>query len=142
VSNFDGNLDSTYLETLAGLHERQIARFNERRRIEWRMTFTLWGGLILAASVLADLSLRTWTKIVIAVAVVIVVIFHAVWEVLYVARGAVSNRDEGIRLENLIREKIGIDLYKPNGYMKWAAHYWQVGVTFMIGWLVMVAILN
>ena len=142
MSIFGENFDSTYIDTLVDLHERQIARFNERRRIEWRMTFTLWGGLILAASVLVGLSLPTWAKIVIAIALLIVVIFHALWEVLYVARGAVSNRDEGIRLENLIRETIGIDRYEPKGYMKWAAHYWQVGITSMIGLLVVVAVLN
>ncbi|MFV1991267.1 MAG: hypothetical protein ACC652_11065 [Acidimicrobiales bacterium] len=46
----------------------------------------------LGTSVLTDLSLEGGAVIAVVVAGVLIVAFHALWEAVYVARGAVSNR--------------------------------------------------
>lgn len=134
-----GELDRVYLEVLIHLHESQIARFNRRRDVEWRLTFTLWGGLVLAANVMKDLTLPAWATWLSAILLLVVVVLHAVWEKRYVVRGAEPNRDVGIELENKIRGEIGLKEHHPQGYERWTANYWQVGVTVLLALLVVAA---
>lgn len=127
------------LEAVGRLHESTVERFDARRRLEWRLALTMWGGLVLTANVVKDLELPTWAAVVGIVLLLKVVLLHAAWERWYVLRAAVPNRDEGYVLENAIRGAVGLDPVEAQSRINWAAHYWQVVVTGLLALLVVAA---
>jgi len=127
------------LEALGRLHALTVERFDARRRLEWRLSVTMWGGLVLTANVIKDLELPRWAGIVGIVLLAKVVLLHAAWERWYVLRAAVPNRDQGYVLENSIRAAVGLDEVQAQSRINWAAHYWQVVITALLALLVVAA---
>ena len=62
-------------------------------RVEWRLTFTLWGGLVLLANAITDI--KELTKVDtrwILVGVATTTLLHFGWEYFFVVRAAKLNR--------------------------------------------------
>lgn len=141
----DGQL-RTKLEALGRLHTLNVERFYERRRVEWRLTFTLWAALGLATNAVSRLQALEQQHVwYIAAGVFVLVNLHAAWEKVYMVRAAQKNRFEGYRIANTIRNSIGLgdDIDKPGQYKAFWSHYWQAAVTFGLGaGMVYVAYLN
>ena len=136
----------TKLEALGRLHTLNVERFYERRRVEWRLTFTLWAALGLATNAISRLpALERQHVWYIAAGVFVLVALHAAWEKVYMVRAAKKNRFEGYRITNTILKSIGMDddIDKPGEYKAFWSHYWQAAVTFGLGaGMVFVAYLN
>lgn len=92
------------VETRRNLHSKAIERFNERRRLEWQMALSFWGGIVLAGR-----ELEGWFFAAAAVLLVLATLGHLVWADQYIARSAKRDRDDGIRHEALIRQ--GVDSF-------------------------------
>ena len=100
----------TKLEALGRLHTLNVERFYERRRVEWRLTFTLWAALGLATNAISGLQALEQQHVwYIAAGVFLLVNLHAAWERVYMVRAAKKNRFEGYRIANTILKSIGMD---------------------------------
>jgi hypothetical protein len=119
------------------LHQRHFDRFQARRQWEWRLTFTLWDGLVLAAKALKASNIPLcfyW------IGTVVVTVLHWVWEAIYVRRRAEPNRDSEALIGREIGDMIGFAPTRPRGdryestkpYVARDAHYWQVGITAIL----------
>jgi hypothetical protein len=122
------------LDALKHLHSLHTERFYQRRLWEWRVTFTFWGGLALAATALRGLG-ETISVWVFWIAYLGTIGLHFVWEQQWVYREAKKNRDLGIEINNEIEAMIGRSADEPNKYNP-VAHYWQVVVTALLGLVV------
>lgn len=124
------------LDAVAHSRALNAKGFNERRRVEWRLTFTLWGGLVLLANAITDI--KELTKVDtrwILVGVAATTLLHFGWEHFFVVRAAKLNRLQGYYLENIVRRSISDDIkdVEPRDYLSFWAHYWQVVITLLLG---------
>lgn len=125
-----------YLDAIGRLHQFQISRYDSRRQLEWRLTFTIWGGLLLGANALRDVRVPDDFELAIWVALLGVVVLHAWWEYTYVNGAAKNNREAVIALEQEARHVLGLPPANIGGYSALSSHYWQVGVTLILGLVV------
>jgi hypothetical protein len=126
--------DTAALESLAHLQALNAERFYERRRVEWRLTFTLWAGLGLVANAIKDVEgLRPVHTIHIAAGIIVLLALQWGWEEVYVIGAARRNRLVGYDLENIIRQTIGIPTVQARLYRPLWAHHWQLIVTAILG---------
>jgi hypothetical protein len=142
----DGGLsERDRLDGLIHLHRLHTERFYNRRQWEWRVTFTFWAGLAVAATALRGTDVVSpW---VFWPVLLVTVWLHWYFERAYVYREAEANRDLGIALNDEINRVIryepldreGNPFPPPNDY-NMVAHYWQVGVTALLGLVVGAAI--
>jgi len=136
------------LEAVARLHELAVQRFYERRRLEWRLAFTLWGGLGIAANALTEVQLTNDKKVIAIVALVVIVVAHFLWEWFYVRRGAEPDREEGYTLAALQRQTLGLpegEKMKADGTpllktLPLIAYGWQVAITAALSTFVVLII--
>lgn len=127
--------DKDWADVILQMRRAAVDRFNTRRNLEWRLAFTLWAGLGLAANVLTDVEqLNRWEKTILILSGLVVVGFHAWWQWAYVATRAKSDRDEGIKFDELLRSKLKGDIptleFKP--YHGLIAHLPPVVVTALL----------
>lgn len=125
------------LEAVARLHSLSVERFYERRQLEWRVSFTLWAGLVLAANALSDAGLEGSSRWWVVGGLVLIAAAHGLWEWLGIRPAARSDRAEGYSLALLQRKMLGLppgEKMTPEGepgrqVNVLVAHGWQVGIT-------------
>jgi hypothetical protein len=125
------------LEALVAQQRLHFDRFNERRHWEWRVTFTFWGGLAVAANALRgahDLPVGVYVIGVLAAGVV-----HFLFEFRYIEPQAMANHRLSLEFTQEIERRIGFEVTGNPEYNRFA-HYWQVLVTLLFGVVVGVAI--
>jgi hypothetical protein len=152
LSSIVPELDRNRLDALMHLQWVHYERFQARRNWEWRLTFTLWGGLAVTANALRevkDLDFRIWLVVGLAI-----IVMHGLWE-RFISNETYRNRLYGQRINKQINEMIGFDPGDDNrpprprrwwGRPAWEpkpldqivehkesyAHYWQVAVTAIL----------
>ena len=47
--------EKNWMDVVAELRRQAVERFNARRDLEWKLSLTLWGGLVLVANALSNL---------------------------------------------------------------------------------------
>ena len=119
-----------------------VARFNDRRNIEWRVSVTLWGGFGLVANALQDESFDAPAKWVMSGLAVLGVALHVVWVQYFVIPAAKPNQVEGRRLTERLRIALGIPetLADDQSRFSLLGYWWQVGVTAVIAGFVIVIV--
>ncbi|MGD2100834.1 MAG: hypothetical protein PVG83_01230 [Acidimicrobiia bacterium] len=94
-----------WLQAVQEERRAAVARFNDRRRIEWRLALTLWGGFGLAANALRDSPLEDPAKWIASAVALLVVSMHLFWVRYFMVRANIPNWHEGRSLTRIIREE-------------------------------------
>lgn len=119
--------------TLRHLHMIETQRFHERRRLEWRFSFSLWASLVsVAALLLGRADPELWAAMTITVTGPFVLLLHWGVERSYFAKESELNWWEGVRLSRKLRVEACLPLDPlPSecDYRPFLAHWWQVVVT-------------
>ncbi len=124
------------LDALLELKRQSMDRFFERRRIEWRVAIAVWTSFSLMANAILRLDSEAITErslVYIMIGTSVFVSMHLLWGAMNGARGARSNRDAGIQLDNTVRGVLGLDQVKPRKYHWVFAHLWPAGITLLLG---------
>lgn len=132
-----------WADVVSGMRQAAVERFNVRRDLEWRVSLTLWGGLVIAANALRSEDLKPgwhWKWVLVLVGAVLVAVLHLVWEGANVGPAARRDRDDGVHLDRELRQLVGVKQPDVKDYRGWVAHRWQVGVTILLGAFLMVAV--
>ena len=136
------------LEAVARLHSLAVERFYDRRNLEWRVSFTLWAGLVLAANALTDVELATSEKRIVGIGLLLIVIAHGAWEWMAIRPAAKADRKEGYSLALLQRNMLGLPPGekmtregKPKKEIPLIAQGWQVVITAVLSIFVAVVAL-
>lgn len=132
------DVDPHRLEGLIFLNQLHFDRFQARRQWEWRLTFTLWGGLAASANALRDVENLPF-PVYLAFGGLVVVL-HYIWE-RFIQRETYRNRIFGVRLGSELLAMINFDpgddddgfpLNEVREHRKAYAHYWQVAITVIL----------
>lgn len=133
--------------TLVAMHQAAQERRSERRSYEWKITFTIWGALLLASKfafetpgVRSLLSHGTWVWVAsIAVAMCALVATYA-WYMITLAHAMNSDRDYSVQLEKEAGVTAEAEQSGRWGFST-ATRVLQVGVTLLLAGGVVVAAL-
>ena len=115
------------------LKSQHMERFFARRLIEWRVSLALWASFAVIANAGRDIKFSSGELGWILRGVIAVAVLHLIWELRYAARGAIPNRDQGIRLENVVRRHLGLPTVSSKNYSTLIAHVWPAGITALLG---------
>ena len=100
--------ESLALEAVARLHSLAVERFNERRNLEWRVAFTLWAGLVLAANALNEAEPMGSDRWFVLGGLVVIAVAHGAWEWFAIRPAAQADRAEGYSLALVQRNMLGL----------------------------------
>ena len=128
--------EKAWVDAAAEARRAATERFNNRRDLEWKLALALWAGLLLAANALGGLDLHSVWKWALTVGLLVFVVLHFWWESKFVVRGAMRDRNDGIAIDRLIREALGLPPTTESDYLKGVAHYWPVLVSALLGFVV------
>ena len=137
VEDSELNNKADTLEVLGRLHAVEVERFYERRRLEWRLAFTLWLALVAVGALVVDnlpgdVS-RNRVGVAIAIVGAIITVAHFAFEMKAIAPGAARGRSIGYAMGNLERKAIGLEpAYPEHTYRKFWSHYWLPTVTLLL----------
>jgi hypothetical protein len=120
------------LDVALELKKQSMERFFQRRQIEWRVSLALWGAIAVVGTAARDLNLSPCALAWLTVPAIVLTAGHALWAWAYNHRAAVDNRRQGYQLENVIRERIGLDPVPDKSYLSFWAHYWPAAITGML----------
>ncbi len=150
-----GEGEARSLDAVAKLHSLAVERYAERRRLEWRVSLTIWAGLVVAANALVEAGLGdpwvSWRWWAVAVGLVVIVAAHGAWEWWAISKAATDDRRDGYRLDALQRRTLGLPRSvkaadddgtpkkdPPNWFV---SHGWQVFITAALALFVSVVAL-
>lgn len=137
------------LRAAVDLNRLVLDRFNARRNLEWKLTLTLWAGVLAAAKLLHDAELDGEVLAFgIGLAAVVVVVAHGLWELLYAGRSARRDTADGKAVSQYIAKAIRLDpavtladainaekerpAASDGPYSTAVAHMWQVAITAVL----------
>jgi hypothetical protein len=128
--------EALVLEALAELHRMENERFYERRRIEWRLAFTLWAGVAVVGALVLDHVPSHASQAVLwalAIGFAILPVLHFVFERGAFVDGAIDSRNRGYAMSNAALVRLG---WRPTfplfRYRTYYAHYSLVAVTAVL----------
>ena len=131
-----GPEEARVLDALAHLHRLEVERFYDRRKLEWRLAFTLWAGLVVAGALALDHVPADAPGIIVwplAIGFTIMPYLHYVFEREAIVLGAISGRNRGYAMSNAVLVRLG---WKPTyplyPYRTSYAHYSLVGVSAVL----------
>ena len=146
-----GVAEARSVEAVARLHFLTVERYAERRRLEWRVSLTIWAGLVIVATAIRDTEIGDpWSSAqwwLVLAGVFVIVVAHLTWEYWAIGPAADDDRLDGYLLDAQQRRMLGLphsvkaqdETGKPRRDPHWLlSHGWQVGITLALAILVLV----
>ncbi len=122
-----------WADVILAMRQSAVDRFNSRRNLEWKLSFTLWGAVALSANVLRFVEVDGSLRALLLVGGTAIIGMHA-WLAHAFYTGGRRDRDDGIALDHLLRAHVPGPVWPvaKRPYKPVVAHFILVAITFLL----------